>query len=78
MLLRWGFNSAVNQQLWKLCSNDENGNSDSLTGQITLCHTIAFNLLNSQETPEYSQDTLTKVQSEMLEEIVTRWRVSAA
>ena len=78
MLLRWGFNSAVNQQLWKLCSNDENGNSDSLTGQITLCHTIAFNLLNSQETPEYSQDTLTKVQSEMLEEIVTSWRVSAA
>ena len=76
MLLRWGFQSAVNQQLWKLCQPDNSaGENHSLSEKIRLCHNVAFTLASNHHNLDAINGTasLTAPQIETLEEIVTTW-----
>lgn len=81
MLLRWGFQSAVNQQLWKLCQPDDNETgSHSWSEKIKLCHNVAFTASSREQNLEAIQGTtsLTAPQIEILEETISKWNRSVA
>lgn len=81
MLLRWGFQSAVNQQLWKLCQQDNSENENhSLSEQIRFCHNVAFTLSSHRDSIENISGaaSLTVPQIERVEEIVTKWYQTVA
>lgn len=80
MLLRWGFNSAVNQQLWKLCNSDDTRGMDSLSEQIQLCHTMAFTALSHGENLQAveSDNGLTESQISVVADVIDAWQRSVA
>ena len=80
MLLRWGFASDLNQQLWKLCNIDERGSASSVAGQILLCHDIAFTSLAKLGEPQgyTAGDGLTEAQINTLTDVLAKWKSSAA
>lgn len=44
MLLRWGFNSDINQKLWKLCQTTDTEKTSGTAGRIVDAHNISFTL----------------------------------
>lgn len=79
MLLRWGFHSAVNQQLWKLCSSEGALDLQDQPKQIRLCHDIAFSTLMHNENPKLvaSEAGLSGQQTKDLAAVMSRWETSA-
>nr|WP_252728252.1 helix-turn-helix domain-containing protein [Alteromonas sp. C1M14] len=79
MLLRWGFNSAVNQQLWKLCNPDLSNALQTVPEQIRFCHDMAFSTLTKNDgVPKVAPEcVLTAEQAEDLATLISKWETTA-
>ncbi|MEG3768372.1 helix-turn-helix domain-containing protein [Alteromonas sp. 14N.309.X.WAT.G.H12] len=79
MLLRWGFHSAINQQLWKLCNPEASADLQNLPEQIRFCHNIAFSTLMKKASPLTlaSEVELTAEQTKGLAVVISKWETSA-
>ncbi len=81
MLLRWGFTSDLNQQLWKLCNNsDDTASKGSVASRIQLCHDIAFTTLAEfDKKQDYTEgEGLSEQQLATLTDVLQNWKYPAA
>ncbi|RDV25138.1 helix-turn-helix domain-containing protein [Alteromonas aestuariivivens] len=83
MLMRWGYDSVLNQQLWKLCQHPTSSAEQTIERQIQLCHQVAFTELAFMPTHQQLQPQLEPVrelpseQRRCISETLESWRTVA-
>nr|WP_246261200.1 HDOD domain-containing protein [Alteromonas ponticola] len=75
MLLRWGFKSTANHQLWKLCK-DATIDDDGIYRHVRLCHNLAFSATcyAGKANPEQLVADLEDQQQSKLLNLLEKWQ----
>ncbi|QPG04877.1 HDOD domain-containing protein [Salinimonas marina] len=75
MLLRWGFNSEINQTLWKLCQVAESQAAGGAAGQVLHAHNISFTLnAMGHESHPIVYDSMIPALAARIKSVISQWQ----